>query len=125
MDGQPQPVNVKTDNNGIARIKVADGPHGIALLRDQKQIYVNNYTGAGLEGDAERSIPAITYQEPQITLQKEETAASAAKETQTLAQAITETPATGDDSFSIWSLVLILLTSGGTALYVRPFCRRR
>ncbi|MDE8735048.1 bifunctional UDP-sugar hydrolase/5'-nucleotidase [Eubacteriales bacterium DFI.9.88] len=125
MDGQPQPVNVKTDNNGIARIKVADGPHGIALLRDQKQIYVNNYTGAGLEGDAERSIPAITYQEPQITLQKEETAASAAKETQTLAQAKTETPATGDDSFSIWSLVLILLTSGGTALYVRPFCRRR
>ena len=48
----------KTDANGILKITIPDGPHGISLDKDT-EVYVNNYSGAGV--DAARDIPQLTY----------------------------------------------------------------
>ena len=38
------------DDSGILKMVLSKGPHGIKLAPDQAEIYVNNYTGNGIEG---------------------------------------------------------------------------
>lgn len=50
----------KTDENGILKITVSDGPHAVSL-DNNTDVYINNYSGAGLiELDGEYPIPFPT-----------------------------------------------------------------
>ena len=54
----------KSGPDGRLRIPLSDGPHGIRLARDQKEIYVCNYSGSGLietGGERPASFPTLTY----------------------------------------------------------------
>ena len=58
------PVWTQTDANGVLAVTVPDGPHGLALSETQKQVYINNYTGAGTVENEFRPFPVLLYQEP-------------------------------------------------------------
>ncbi|MGI6010016.1 MAG: lectin like domain-containing protein [Ruminococcus sp.] len=49
-----------TDENGILKISVSKGPHGVKLTKDQAEIYINNYTGNGIRTDI-TSLPSLEY----------------------------------------------------------------
>lgn len=68
IDGNDVPVNKISDEQGIVRITLSNGPHSIALSKSQKQIYVNNYTGAGIFTGNADELPAIAYVEPNIAI---------------------------------------------------------
>lgn len=52
-----------TDGEGILRVTVSDGAHGIRLDDGQKDVYVDNYTGIGLVEDGIRSFPTLKITE--------------------------------------------------------------
>ena len=54
-------INGETNEEGILIIKVSDGAHGIRLGTDQKEIYVDNYTGIGVKEDAMRQLPVLQF----------------------------------------------------------------
>ena len=64
LDGG-DPVWAQTDENGILAVTVPDGPHGFALSKTQKQVYLNNYSGAGTVENEYRPFPVLLYQEPE------------------------------------------------------------
>lgn len=37
-----------TDSEGLLKITVSDGPHAVKLSAEQEEVYINNYSGAGL-----------------------------------------------------------------------------
>lgn len=59
------PVWATTDSEGKLIISVSKGPHGLALSKEQEQVYLNNYTGAGvIDITDERVYPSLEYQTP-------------------------------------------------------------
>ncbi|MCU6761193.1 Trifunctional nucleotide phosphoesterase protein YfkN precursor [uncultured Roseburia sp.] len=54
-------TNGTTDAQGLLKIQVSDGGHGIRLSDAQKEIYVDNYTGLGIAEDDLRQIPVLTF----------------------------------------------------------------
>lgn len=46
VDGKEE--SAATDENGLLRITVTDGPHAVKLYSDQEEVYINNLSGAGL-----------------------------------------------------------------------------
>lgn len=59
------PTWATTDSEGKLIITVPNGPHGLALSKEQEQIYLNNYTGAGVINVAnERVYPSLEYMTP-------------------------------------------------------------
>ena len=52
-----------TDEEGILRVTVSDGAHGIRLSDGQNDVYVDNYTGIGLTEDGIRSFPSLKIAE--------------------------------------------------------------
>ena len=50
-----------TDENGLLSIVVEDGPHGVRIENEQKEVYINNYTGIGIIEDSIRKFPALVY----------------------------------------------------------------
>lgn len=68
IDGNDVPVNKISDEQGVVRITLPNGPHSIALSNSQKQIYVNNYIGAGIFNGKADELPAIAYIKPNIAI---------------------------------------------------------
>jgi len=50
----------RTDSEGILAITVSDGPHGVKLATEQREVYTNNYTGAGTVETEYRGYPVLT-----------------------------------------------------------------
>lgn len=61
LDGG-EAVEGQTDSEGLLRITVPDGPHGVKLAPGQREVYVNNYTGAGTVETEYRGFPVLTYE---------------------------------------------------------------
>ncbi len=54
------------DTDGVLSFTVTDGPHSIKLYEDQQEVYVNNYSGAGViesYGQWEAGFPVLTLSE--------------------------------------------------------------
>ena len=121
-------TNGITDEEGLLKIKVSDGGHGIRLSDSQNEIYVDNYTGIGITEDALRRVPVLTFlddgscdpiadeteQETEKNPQPEkpETSKDQVKEenkkTETNVETVSESEAakTGDEAFVIsWVIV--------------------
>ena len=54
--------NGTTDENGILRITLSDGAHGIRLADTQQEIYIDNYSGFGITVDEYREQPSLIFQ---------------------------------------------------------------
>ena len=54
-------VNGVTDAEGLLKIELTEGAHGIRLADSQQEVYVSNYSGLGLQEDALREFPALTF----------------------------------------------------------------
>ena len=52
-----------TDADGILKVTVSDGGHGIRVSDSQSEVYVDNYTGIGIVVDAIRAMPELTVPE--------------------------------------------------------------
>ncbi len=85
--------NVKTegtiDADGILNIEVSDGPHAVKLYPEQAEVYVNNYSGAGVI----ESYGAWNAGYPKLALAEnigEETTAAAETVTETASETTTE-----------------------------------
>lgn len=53
--------NGTTDENGILRITLSDGAHGVRLADTQQEIYIDNYSGFGITVDEYREQPSLTF----------------------------------------------------------------
>lgn len=49
----------KTDKEGILKVKVRDGGHGIRVSDTQNEVYIDNYAGIGIIEDELRQIPQL------------------------------------------------------------------
>ncbi len=92
--------NVKTEGtvgeDGILSINVSDGPHAVKLYPEQAEVYVNNYSGAGViesYGAWNAGYPKLTLAENagEETTAAEETVTETASETTTEASPETTT----------------------------------
>lgn len=54
-------INGVTDENGRMALTLPDGPHGVRLSDSQNEVYVDNYSGLGLQEDDLRTFPALTF----------------------------------------------------------------
>lgn len=59
IDGS-QEESGRTDENGILKIIVEKGPHGVRLLAGETEAYINNYSGNGMQEDHSQ-LPVLTY----------------------------------------------------------------
>ena len=65
LDGTSEPIFASTDSEGKLIIEIPKGPHALTLSKDQPQVYLNNYTGAGIINiEDERVYPSVEYQTP-------------------------------------------------------------
>ena len=100
------PVWATTDSEGKLIITIPNGPHGLSLSKEQEQIYLNNYTGAGvINVENERVFPSLEYQTPAV---KPETPPEEQPEKQP-----EKRPDTGDDSnWMLWMSLMVLSSIG-------------
>ena len=57
-----QSGTAKTDEEGILTVTLEKGPHAVSLKNGQEEVYVNNYSGNGLQEDSTQ-LPALTFLE--------------------------------------------------------------
>lgn len=50
-----------TDENGMLKLTLSDGSHGVRLADTQQEVYVDNYSGLGLITDQFREWPVLTF----------------------------------------------------------------
>lgn len=70
IDGEKR--NGITDADGLLYITAFDGPHGIKLYEDQTEVYINNYSGAGMlevDGNYPVYYPALTWDNEILSVQ--------------------------------------------------------
>ncbi|MBC5647634.1 5'-nucleotidase C-terminal domain-containing protein [Christensenella tenuis] len=134
LDGEG-PVWTQTDENGVLSVTVPDGPHGLALSKTQKQVYLNNYSGAGMVENEYRPFPVLLYQEPEARPEPSPTTVPTTRPTAqptavpTAAPTAQEEerqkpPKTGDSSPMeryLWMSLLAGGTCAGAAVYL---CRK-
>lgn len=53
--------NGTTDENGILHVTLADGAHGVRLADTQQEVYIDNYSGFGIQVDQYRLQPQLTF----------------------------------------------------------------
>lgn len=53
--------NGTTDENGMLKLTLSDGSHGVRLADTQQEVYVDNYSGLGLITDQFREWPVLTF----------------------------------------------------------------
>lgn len=53
--------NGTTDGDGMLRITLTDGSHGVRLADEQLEIYINNYAGTGITVDQFRDQATLTF----------------------------------------------------------------
>ena len=73
VDGNKQ--RVVSDKEGLLRLGVSDGPHTVSLSAEGEEIYINNYSGAGIieiQGDYPVSYPSLLLDEQQEKQELEE-----------------------------------------------------
>lgn len=112
-----EPLSLQTDANGLLAIPVQDGPHGIRLSEKQQQVYVNNYSGAGLLEDSVRAFPVLAYQEPlpQPTPTPQPSAAPTVQPGPQPTQEKEPAPKTGDGD-ALPAYVLLCALAAGAAM---------
>lgn len=95
------------DNDGVLSFTVTDGPHSVKLYEDQAEVYVNNYSGAGViesYGAWNAGFPVLTlsdtaYEESTETtsetteITSQDTTETTSDTTEATSQAVTETAA--------------------------------
>lgn len=65
LDGASEPTFASTDAEGKLVIELPKGTHALTLSESQPQVYLNNYTGAGIINiEDKRVYPSIEYQTP-------------------------------------------------------------
>ncbi len=53
--------NGTTDENGMLRITLTDGAHGVRLADTQQEVYIDNYSGFGIVEDQYRTPVTLTF----------------------------------------------------------------
>ncbi len=53
--------NGTTDENGILKVILSDGSHGVRLADDQQEVYLDNYSGFGIYEDQYRTQVTLTF----------------------------------------------------------------
>lgn len=86
-------ISGTTDENGLLSIVLEDGPHGVRIENEQKEVYINNYTGIGIIEDSIRKFPTLVYtgESEEDTETTTDTATEATTETVTETVTATET----------------------------------
>lgn len=54
--------NGTTDENGLLTVTLPRGPHAVKLAKDQAEVYLNNYSGNGLQAESS-ALPNLIYKD--------------------------------------------------------------
>ena len=86
-------ISGTTDEKGLLSIVLEDGPHGVRIENEQKEVYINNYTGIGIIEDSIRKFPTLVYtgESEEDTETTTDTVTEATTETATETVTATET----------------------------------
>lgn len=117
--GQRQ--NGITDENGILQITLSDGAHGVRLADTQQEIYVDNYSGFGINVDEFREQPVLTFLsdgscDPVDEERGESTESQSSEETESAEAADSTAPAAQpENSFPVVPVAVVVIAAASAA----------
>lgn len=102
-----------TDAEGILKITVTDGGHGIRISDSDREVYIDNYAGIGIKVDDLRAMPQLTAPSPgsEIPVEEDQESSDSAA-------------ATGDDVGSNLMMAAIFMAVAAAGVYGTRKIRR-